>query len=136
MSRYISDTLRDFVAQRAQFRCEYCRLPAASSFFAFHVDHVVSLKHGGTTTAANLAFACAICNLNKGSDIATFLDDPARPIRFFNPRTDEWHRHFEATETGLLLAKTDVGLATVKILDLNHPDTLIERREMIRLGMF
>jgi hypothetical protein len=135
MSRYIPDVLREQVAQRAGFCCEYCRLPADRSFFAFHIDHVVSLKHGGQTTADNLAFACLICNLNKGSDVATFLDDIDQSVRFYNPRRDQWHEHFGAEQTGLLIGKTDIGRATIKIVNLNHPDSIIERRELIRLGL-
>lgn len=135
MSRYIPDVLRDLVARRAKFCCEYCRLPDDRSFFAFHIDHVISLKHGGNTSAESLAFACSICNLNKGSDVATFLDDIDQSIRFFNPRRDRWSEHFFAEATGLLLARTDIGRATIKILNLNHPDSIIERRELIRLGL-
>ncbi|MVM28598.1 HNH endonuclease [Spirosoma sp. HMF4905] len=135
MSRYIPEVLRDLVAQRAKFCCEYCCLPADRSFFAFHIDHVVSMKHGGETAADNLAFACSICNLNKGSDVATFLDDNDQSVRFYNPRRDLWREHFRAELTGLLIAKTDIGRATIKILNLNHPDSIIERRELIRLGL-
>lgn len=136
MSRYIPDTLRTVVANRADFRCEYCRVYSATSFFSFHIDHVVSIKHGGETNADNLAYACPICNLNKGPDIATFLDDITMPVRLFNLRIDYWHDHFTAEETVLLTAQTDVGTATIKILGLNHPDSIIECREMIRFGIF
>lgn len=136
MSRYISEILRDFVANRASFRCEYCKVDAQNSFFAFHIDHIVSIKHGGKTLSENLAYSCQICNLNKGSDIATFLEDTDNPIRFYNPRTDNWNEHFSIDETGLLEAITDVGAATIKILDLNHPESIIERQEMIRFGSF
>lgn len=136
MSRYISDILRDFVANRATHKCEYCRVDAQNSFFAFHIDHIVSVKHGGKTSPENLAYSCQICNLNKGSDIATFLDDIDNPVRFYNPRTDNWNQHFSIDGTGLLEAVTDIGAATIKILDLNHPESIIERQEMIRLGLF
>jgi HNH endonuclease len=136
MSRYISDILREFVAKRASFRCEYCRVHAQNSFFAFHIDHIISLKHGGTTSAENLAYTCQICNLSKGSDIATFLEQNLTPVRFFNPRIDIWEEHFELEETGLLDSKTDIGSATIKILDLNHPESIIERREMLQFGVF
>ncbi len=136
MSRYISDNLRQLVSKRAEYRCEYCCLSEKRSFFTFHIDHIVSLKHGGKTLAKNLALACPICNINKGSDIATFLDNIREPIRFFNPRTDIWEDHFHADTSGLLIAKTVIGEATNKIFDLNHPESIIERREMIRLGIF
>jgi len=136
MSQYISEAVRRLVAERADHRCEYCRLSAIDSFFAFHIDHIISLKHGGTTNAHNLAYACQICNLSKGTDIYTFLNDPSLPVRFFNPRTDTWTEHFEADVSGVVIAKTLIGAATLKIFDLNHPESIIERREMIQFGMF
>jgi hypothetical protein len=137
MSRYISEFLRDFVANRASFRCEYCRVHAQNSFFAFHIDHIVSIKHVGKTTADNLAYTCQICNLSKGSDIATFIKKSDNPIPFFlNPRTDSWNEHFSIEETGILESITDIGEATIKILDLNHLESIIERQEMLKLGMF
>jgi hypothetical protein len=136
MSRYIPDALRKIVAHRALHRCEYCRLLAEDAFFPFHVDHIVSLKHGGETIADNLAYACQICNWNKGPNVATFLKDLRMPIRFFNPRIDTWDEHFEIDNTGFISEKTEIGAATIKILDINQPDSIIERREMIRLNIF
>lgn len=136
MSRYIPDKLRALVAHRAGFRCEYCRLLAEDAFFSFHIDHIVSSKHGGETSADNLAYACQICNLNKGSDIATFISDLRKPIRFFNPRIDIWTEHFEIETTGFISPKTQIGAATINIFDINQPDSIIERREMIRRNVF
>ena len=136
MSRYIPDNLRKMVTHRAGFRCEYCRLLAEDAFFAFHIDHIVSVKHGGETVAENLAYACQICNLNKGSDIATFLSNIKTPIRFFNPRIDIWAEHFEIETTGFISEKTDIGAATIKIFDINQPESIIERREMIHRNIF
>lgn len=136
MSRYISNLLKELVIKRANSRCEYCRLSAIYSYFPFHIDHIISIKHGGKTISLNLAYACPLCNFNKGSDIATFLDNPTIIFRFFNPRTDNWQDHFYAENTGLLVAKTPIGEATIKILNLNHPDSIIERSEMIRFGIF
>jgi hypothetical protein len=135
MSVYISEHLRQLVTNRANMQCEYCRLSLSNAYFAFHIDHIVSLKHGGLTIAKNLAFACALCNLNKGSDIATFLTASQIPTRFFNPRTDDWNAHFEVLPTGFLSPKTEIGEATIKILKLNHVDAIIERQEMIRFNL-
>ena len=68
MTRYISKHLREFVISRAQQRCEYCKIFATYSFLSFHIEHVVSIKHGGLSTESNLAYSCPICNLNKGSE--------------------------------------------------------------------
>lgn len=136
MSQYIPETLRKLVAKRAGHRCEYCRISALDSYFIFHIDHIVSIKHGGKSIAENLAYACQICNLNKGTDIYTFLENPAVPIRFYNPRIDVWIEHFDTDISGLVLPKTPIGGATLKIFDLNHPESIIERREMLRFGVF
>ena len=136
MSRYIPEELRRLVSIRANYRCEYCRLRELYSFFSFQMEHIVSLKHGGKTVAENLALACQICNNNKGSDIATFLNNISEPIRFFNPRTDVWKEHFEADASGLILPKTNIGEGTIKILNLNHFESIIERKEMILRNIF
>ena len=136
MNRYISENLRELVSKRADFRCEYCQIHAKNSYFAFHIEHIISLKHGGKSNPENLAFACPICNVSKGSDIGTFLDDENILVRLFNPRIDKWSEHFEVENTGFLISKTDVAEATTKILNLNHPDSIIERREMILRNIF
>jgi|GEM_PF-3333130 len=61
MSQYIPDALRKLVAERAGHRCEYCRISAIDTFFTFHIDHIISLKHGGEICAENLAYTCQIC---------------------------------------------------------------------------
>lgn len=136
MNRKISPKLKDFVIQRANFRCEYCRLSAELSYFPFHIEHIISLKHGGKTSANNLAFACPLCNINKGSDIATFIDIPTELIRFFNPRTDIWYEHFDIESSGIIIGKTMIGKATIKIFNFNHVDSIIERAKMIYFDIF
>jgi len=37
---YISSELRQLVYQRAQGRCEYCRIPDDDSFKAHEIDHI------------------------------------------------------------------------------------------------
>ena len=85
MSEYIPAKLRILVVERATHCCEYCLIPERFSFFKFHLDHIISLKHGGKTEADNLANSCSICNENKGSDIATYIGSPENLVRFFNP---------------------------------------------------
>lgn len=135
MSRYISDAIRAVVAERAGFCCEYCRLPLQYSLFRFQVDHIVSLKHGGKTALENLAFACGFCNTNKGADLGTFLDAPKHIIPFFNPRDDNWDDHFEF-EGASIIAKTNVGLATVKIFGFNDVERIMERQILINAGLY
>ena len=136
MSTYISKSLKELVVKRAKNSCEYCQMSAKFTYFPFHIEHIVSLKHGGQSIESNLAYSCPICNLNKGSDIGTFVENPNVIIRFYNPRIDIWEDHFCVESNGLLTAKTLIGRGTIKILNFNHIDSVIERREMIRLGIF
>lgn len=136
MSRYIPDTLRKQVAQRANFRCEYYRLPQQVSGFSFEIDHITSLKHGGKTRFDNLAYACPICNGNKGSDLGTILAQNSKHlVRFFNPRTDDWFDHFEL-QNGVILAKSDIGAATIKIFDFNREQDILYRQKLSAIGLY
>ncbi len=130
MSRYISEQLRRLVANRANNLCEYCLIHDEDTFFSCQVDHIISLKHNGKTEPENLAFACAFCNRNKGSDIGSILLPGNKFTRFYNPRTDKWSYHFELEES-IIKAITDIGKATVKILDFNNIDRIIERKTLI-----
>lgn len=135
MSRYVSAELRRKVAQRANFRCEYCRLPEIAAMVKFQVEHIISLKHGGQTTLENLAYACPICNSNKGTDLGTVLEDDEAVVRFFNPRKHNWYEHFEVKD-GFVLPKTPIGAATVKILDFNRMERVLERLELMKAGAY
>lgn len=136
MSRAIPENLRNEVAKRAEYCCEYCRIPENMMATVFHIDHIRSLKHGGKTELANLAFSCPHCNQNKGSDIATFIDeDDEETVRLFNPRKDFWEQHFEVA-FGEILPKTTIGIATIKILELNQVERIILRKALIEAGQY
>lgn len=135
MSRHIPDSIRQLVAQRAGYRCEYCRIHQDDFYFQFEIDHIVSLKHEGETSLENLALACGICNRNKGSDLGTYLDGKKEFVRLFDPRTDDWYEHFELSE-GVILAKSPIGRTTVKILDFNNSDRIMLRQVLIAAGRY
>ena len=122
------------VAQRADFRCEYCQLPDKISFYTFHIDHIKSIKHGGLSTLDNLAYCCPDCNFNKGSDIGSFIEND-QIIRFFNPRIDNWHEHFEIVN-GFILSKTDISKVTERIFKFNDSDRIIFRQQLIQLKQY
>jgi 5-methylcytosine-specific restriction endonuclease McrA len=56
----VSASLRSEVAARAQGRCEYCLIHEDDSGFRHEVDHIVSRKHGGESSMANLAYSCSL----------------------------------------------------------------------------
>jgi len=95
----ISESLRHLVAARADRLCEYCLIHEDDTFFGCEVDHIVSLKHGGTTDEGNLAFACLPCNRHKGTDIGSIVADSGEFIRFVK---DEPRERPPKIETGLL----------------------------------
>jgi hypothetical protein len=128
MRRYIPELLKQLIIERAGNKCEYCHCPQAGRFITFHVEHIKSVKHGGSTTEDNLALSCPDCNFNKGTDVGTFLDGE-NLVRFFNPRKDVWGDHFEMKE-GAIVPKTDIGRSTVLILQFNTPERIIYRLEV------
>jgi hypothetical protein len=135
MSRYVSDLLRKQVAERAKYTCEYCHLSEVDGFIKFQIEHIISIKHGGVSILENLAYACPICNSNKGSDLATILDN-GKIVRIFHPRKDKWQKHFEVQNTGEIIPKTAIAVATIKLLDLNNINRIIERIDLIEAGLY
>lgn len=134
MSQKIPQNLRNEVALRANFRCEYCQIPDIDSYYGFQIDHIISRKHDGKTELDNLAYACPDCNRYKGSDLGTYLNQSTNFIRFFNPRIEEWNDHFLIDNSGQIIGTSEVGKATVKIFSINHPDRIIERRILLELS--
>ena len=65
MTRWIGAELRQTIADRAKQLCEYCLIAEADTFYGCEVDHIISLKHGGSSNPNNLAYACALCNRAK-----------------------------------------------------------------------
>ena len=62
--------LRFRILQRDGFRCRYCGRSGDAPGVVLHVDHVVSVAAGGTTSEDNLRTACEECNLGKGTRAA------------------------------------------------------------------
>src|SRR5215213_4153912 len=114
---------------RAGFRCEYCRVPEASSDIPFPVDHIIARQHGGQTEPANLALACPRCNAHKGPNLATIEWPASELIRLYHPRQDQWNSHFR-WEGAAIVGNTQVGRATARLLDMNS-----ERRVATRLWL-
>ena len=135
MSSYVSAALRRLVAVRADALCEYCLIHEDDAVFGCEFDHIISEKHGGATDAENLAYACAFCNRAKGSDIGSIVPRTGRFVRFFNPRTDRWAEHF--TLDGVtIVALSEIGEVTARILDFNNSDRLLERQTLWEVGRY
>jgi len=135
MSRYISNELRHFVASRAENICEYCLIHEDDTFFGCEVDHIISIKHSGLTEPDNLAYACVLCNRNKGSDAGSILPQTGEFARFFNPRRDLWVDHFQLNGS-IILPITDIGKVTTQILNFNDNCRILEGQALIEIGRY
>ena len=135
MASDINEDLRAEIAQRAEWHCEYCLIHREDSAFPHEVDHIVSRKHGGSSTPNNLAYACVICNRYKGSDVASIELRTGEVIRLFDPRRDRWTDHFRI-DGALIEPITIVGSTTARLLRLNAPERILERRILQSLDRY
>jgi len=102
--------------------------------YGHQIDHINPRKHGGLSTLVNLAYACLRCNNSKGTDIAVYDTETGEIIPLYNPRVQQWEDdHFEL-DGAYLKAKTAVGRATIRDLQMNHPDQIEARRNLIEKG--
>jgi len=121
------EQLRQLVRDRAAGVCEYCHFPEAVSFNPFQVDHIIAEKHDGPTLEKNLAWSCYYCNTYKGPNIAGWNSEEDIIVRLYHPRKDQWEDHFQ-WQGALLTGKTPVGIATINVLRINHPDSVAVRQ--------
>jgi hypothetical protein len=124
----------EFVARRAEYRCEYCRLPAQMSQLRFVCDHIVARKHGGADVPDNLAFSCPHCNSHKLDNIAGLDSSSENPVRLFNPRRDTWATHF-SWDGPNLVGRTAIGRTTVRVLAINTVDRTRARKALRSEGI-
>lgn len=127
---HIPANLRRLVINRAGGRCEYCLIHQDDRPETHPLDHVIALKHGGRTAKENLALACAICNNNKGSDLATIDPMSGEIVPLFNPRTQNWDDHFELLGAEII-GRTAIGRATTALLRLNDDGRISYRQSLI-----
>ncbi len=135
MSNYISAETRQTVATRANNICEYCLIAEVDAYFKFQVEHIISRKHGGSSDLENLALACVFCNRYKGSDIASLSIQTGDLVGLFNPRIDRWNEHFRLHGV-IIESLTEIGEATIRILQMNHEDQILERQVLNRRGRY
>lgn len=63
----IGKRLRFSIFHRDGFTCQYCGRTPEQDDVILHVDHVISVKDGGTNEKENLATSCRDCNLGKSA---------------------------------------------------------------------
>jgi len=126
--------LEQFVWQRADWRCEYCRLPQGASHIPFEFDHIRPRKHHGATVAGNLALTCVYCNAYKGPNLSGIDPESGNLTKLFHPRRHKWSYHFRYLG-GTLIGRTAIGRTTIDVLRINLPNLVALREVLIEDGL-
>jgi hypothetical protein len=135
MSTWIPAELRRVVYTRAGGKCEYCLRHDSDSALPHQPDHITSRRHGGETTAENLALACFVCNLLKGPEVASLDPHTGAAAKLYHPRVDRWSDHFRLAG-GRILGLTPEGRATAELLQFNREDLIEMRLVLIAKGRY
>ncbi len=132
----MDESLADAIRRRAGHACEYCRLPDTIPT-PFEIEHVIPKQHRGPTTLGNLAYSCLRCNRHKGTNLSGIdrLTSSTKLVRLFNPRRHKWDKHFR-WDGPRIVGRTPIGRATVEVLNMNDPDRIKVRVELIEEGRF
>lgn len=97
------------------------------------VEHVVPRKHHGSDELENLALACLRCNLGKSSNLTGRDELTGQIAPLFNPRTDDWNRHF-TFDGARIVGSTPIGRVSVDVLNMNEDIRLRLRRILLENG--
>lgn len=125
------------VADRAHHRCEYCQAPEQVFNFPFEVEHIIPISKQGSNEMSNLALACRSCNLRKGDRIKGHDLASDSEVRFFHPRRDLWHDHFQVdVMSGKIVGLTTMGSVTAQHLKMNSPAQTQARKLWVQLDLF
>lgn len=125
--------VRNLVRERAENRCEYCRLPQDGYDLTFHIEHVIASQHQQNDDPSNLALACNRCNLHKGTNLVTIDEQTGERVDLFNPRTESWDDHFQFIGAEIV-GLTQTGRATVRLLNMNSERRLLLRKRLLAEG--
>ncbi|HYH82916.1 MAG TPA: HNH endonuclease signature motif containing protein [Longimicrobium sp.] len=133
---YVNTDVRRRVAARADGLCEYCLVHDDHTYNGCEVDHIRSIKHGGSDEFRNLAFACFKCNRSNGTDIGSILPRQDTFTRLYDPRIDPWARHFRLDHGIFIIGITEIGTATARVLKLNAWNRVAEREVLRDFGLY
>jgi hypothetical protein len=123
------------VENRAEGRCEYCRIHQGLQGAQFHLEHVVPLSRGGATDLDNLAWACPGCNLRKSDRVEAVDPETGIATSLFHPRLHAWNEHF-GWDDYEIVGLSQQGRGTISALDLNHPRRIRIRQAEQSFGLF
>ncbi|MCW5933050.1 MAG: HNH endonuclease [Fimbriimonadia bacterium] len=126
----ISQEVLNKVRMRASFACEYCGVQETDTGGELTVDHFQPQSLSGSDDLDNLVYACFRCNIYK-SAYWHELDTPS----LWNPRNEPASSHFMESEDGNLVALSEIGVTSIRVLRLNRPALVkyrLTKRENLR----
>lgn len=106
------------VVEQAGNRCGYCLGEQRYIFTPLEIDHILPTAAGGTDED-NLWLACPLCNSHKGTKTHGVDNNSKTKVKLFNPRKQNWNRHFYVINGIEIVGKTAIGRVTVESLRLN-----------------
>ena len=136
MPKKVSKEIKEQVAKRAGFCCEYCRSQLKFSSDPFSIEHIIPKSKGGSDEIDNLAYSCLGCNFKKYT--RTEGIDPATGdlVPLFNPRNSKWEDSFLWDKGSInVIGRTKSGRATIDHLGLNRENLVNLRRILMQLKL-
>jgi hypothetical protein len=125
------------VAERANYRCEYCRAPEEAFNFPFEVEHIAPVSRGGSDDLDNLALSCRACNSYKSFFEVGHDNETQTQTSLFDPRRNVWEEHFQLNiETAEIVGITVTGRATIRCLQMNLSRQRAARLRWMQFGLF
>lgn len=76
----ISKKLRFEVFEQNNFTCQYCGRSPQNQPITLQVDHIISVKNGGTNERSNLITSCWDCNIGKGKKTTLLPNIPDKAL--------------------------------------------------------
>lgn len=133
----IARKLAEKIRHQAKNRCGYCLLPQNLNPTLLEIEHIQPTAGGGTDEEENLWLACRECNSHKAAKTHGFDQESKRRVKLFNPRKQNWKRHFKfSADVTEIIGKTVCGRATVEALKLNSEVLVSVRRLWAEYDLF
>ena len=133
--RRIPREVSEFVAERADFCCEYCFSQEGYCPDSLNVEHIIPVVRGGSDAVSNLGYSCQGCNNRKHVAVSAVDRMTGKRVRLFHPRKDDWDTHFVWSEDKTrVIGMTPIGRATVERLELNRRGVINLRFALIQIG--
>ncbi|MBK8490432.1 MAG: HNH endonuclease [Saprospirales bacterium] len=133
--RYISESTKRAVEERADGRCEYCMSLRKFSPQPFIIEHIIPISKGGSDASENLALSCGGCNGPTNIKRRKRWIPLLATKLLFQPRNYDWATHFEWDAEYLqIIGLTPTGRATINALRLNRQELINLREVCLQIG--